>query len=67
MVRTGTPPAIIAQLNQEIVQILKSKQVQEKLLGYGVDPSPIDSAKEFADFLQTDIKRWSNLAREAGL
>lgn len=67
MVRTGTPPAIVAQLNQEIVQILRSKQVQEKLLGYGVDPAPIETTKEFADFLQTDIKRWAALSRAAGL
>ena len=67
MVRTGTPPAIITQLNQELVQILKNKQVQEKLLGYGVDPSPIETTKEFADFLQTDIKRWAALSSAAGL
>jgi len=67
MVRTGTPPAIITQLNQELVQILRSKQVQEKLLGYGVDPAPIETTKEFADFLQTDIARWSKLVREAGI
>lgn len=67
MARSGVPNAIITRLNQEIVQILKSKNTQERLLSYGVDPSSIDSTKEFADFLQTDIKRWSNLVKEANL
>jgi tripartite-type tricarboxylate transporter receptor subunit TctC len=67
MARSGTPAAIVARLNQEIGQILKSRETQEKLLSYGVDPAPIDSTREFADFLRTDIKRWSRLVREANL
>jgi len=67
MVPTGVPAPIVTRLDHEIVQILKSKQVQEKLLSYGVDPSPIDSTKEFADFLQTDIKRWTRLVRDANI
>jgi tripartite-type tricarboxylate transporter receptor subunit TctC len=65
--RSAVPNAIIMRLNQEIVQILKSKETREKLLSYGLDPSPIDSTREFADFLQTDIKRWSNLVKQANL
>jgi len=66
-VRTGVPGPIVAQLNQEIDRILKSGQAQEKLLGYGVDPSPISSVQEFAEFLQTDIRRWARLAKASGL
>ena len=65
--RSAVPNAIIMRLNQEIVQILKSRETREKLLSYGLDPSPIDSTREFADFLQTDIKRWSNLVKQANL
>src|SRR5258706_2110435 len=65
--RSAVPNTIIMRLNQEIVQILKSKETQEKLLSYGLDPSPIDSTREFADFLQTDIKRWSNLVKQVNL
>lgn len=65
--RSAVPNAIIMRLNQEIVQILKSRETREKLLSYGLDPSPIDSTREFADFLQTDIKRWSNLVIQANL
>ncbi len=67
MAPAGTPATIITRLNQDIVAILNSRQVQERLLSYGVDRAPIDSPREFADFLQTDIKRWSQLVREAGI
>ena len=67
MARAGVPGAVITRLNQECVQILKSKEVQDKLLGFGLDSAAIYTTKEFADFLQADIKRWANLARDANL
>ena len=67
MARAGVPGAVITRLNQECVQILKSKEAQDKLLGFGLDPATIYTSKEFADFLQADIKRWANLARDANL
>ena len=67
MVPAGTPASIVARLNQEIVRILNNPQVQERLLSFGVDRAPIDTSKEFSDFLQTDVKRWSRLVQHLGL
>ncbi len=67
MARTGVPGAISTRLNQELVQILRSRETQDKLLGFGVDPVSIESTKAFAEFLQTDIKRWSTLVKAANL
>jgi tripartite-type tricarboxylate transporter receptor subunit TctC len=67
MVPAGTPAAVITRLNQDIVAILNGRQAQERLLSFGVDRAPIDTPKEFADFLQTDIRRWTKLVREVGL
>jgi tripartite-type tricarboxylate transporter receptor subunit TctC len=63
----GTPGTIVTRLNQEIVTILNNRQVQERLLSFGVDRAPIDSPKEFGEFLQTDIRRWSRLVQAVGL
>lgn len=65
--RAEVPGAIVTRLNHEIDQILNSRDTQEKLLGFGVDPSTIHSARDFANFLQTDIRRWAKLAKEANL
>jgi tripartite-type tricarboxylate transporter receptor subunit TctC len=63
----GTPAAAITRLNHEIVTILNNRQVQERLLSFGVDRAPIDSPGQFADFLRTDIARWTNLVKAIGL
>ena len=67
MVRVEVPEAIVTRLNHEIVQILKSSETQKRLLSFGVDPSSRFSIKEFADFLETDIRRWAGLAAVANL
>jgi tripartite-type tricarboxylate transporter receptor subunit TctC len=67
MAPAGTPAAIVTRLNQEIVAILRTPQVEERLLGFGVDRARIESPKAFADFLQADIARWTKLTKEIGL
>ena len=67
MVPAGTPASIVARLNQEIVRILNNPQVQERLLSFGVDRAPIDTSKEFSDFLQRDIGSWIRLVQHLGL
>ena len=67
MARSDVPNWIVARLNQEIVQILMSSDTQQRLLSYGLDPSSLRSTKAFADFLQTDTRRWFRLASVANL
>lgn len=67
MVPAGTPASIVARLNQEIVRILNNPQVRERLLSFGVDRAPIDTSKEFSDFLQRDIGSWIRLVQHLGL
>ncbi len=67
MARTGVSAPIISRLNQEIVQSLKSKEVQDRLLGFGVDPAGVDTTAAFGEFLQTDIRRWARLIKVANL
>ena len=63
MVRTGTPSEIVNKLNQDMVQILKSSDTQEKLLGYGLDPAPINSTRDFGNFIRADIQQWTKLSK----
>ena len=67
MAPAGTPPAVVSRLNRDLVAMLNTKQVQERLLGLGVDRAPIDTPAEFGEFVQTDVKRWTKLVREIGL
>ena len=67
MVPAGTPAPVIDRLGQEIVAILKTPEMQQRLVKLGVDRATTESPKEFEAFIDTDIKRWTRLVREIGL
>ena len=60
------PKPIVALLHKEINGVLATPDVQGHFARLGCDVN-IMTAKEFADYLQTDAKRWADLVREAKL
>ncbi len=62
----GTPRAVIAKLNSEIVNMLKSPDVQQRLAMEGADPIG-NSPAEFSAQVQRDIAKWGKVARESGI
>ena len=59
----GTPPAIIARLNAELVKALKTAEVAEKLSAQGMDV--VGSKPEvLQSFVQTEIARWSKVVSD---
>lgn len=66
MAPAGTPPAVIARLNTELVKVLKQPAVVEKIASMGLEPAAT-SAEELAANLQEDLARYRDLTRRAGL
>ena len=64
LVPTGTPRAIVDRLNTEIVRILKSPAVLERLAQDGADPAPT-TPEEFAAFMRTEIAKWAKVVQAA--
>ena len=62
----GTPKAVVARLNSEIVKMLKSPDVQQRLATEGADPIG-NSPEEFAAQVKRDITKWGKVARESGI
>ena len=62
----GTAPGIIGKLNAAINQSLTSPEVAAAFarLGAEVRPAP---PQDFADFLATETRKWSSLARAANI
>ncbi len=59
----GTPPAVIARLNEELVKALKTPEVAEKLAAQGMDV--VGSKPEaLQSFLQAEITRWSAVVKD---
>ena len=63
----GTPPAVIAKLNQEIQLALAQPDVEQRLLGAGMEPSPAIDPAHFANFIKRDIERWAQFVDAIGL
>jgi tripartite-type tricarboxylate transporter receptor subunit TctC len=61
-----TPAAIVNRLNQEIVKILHSAEVKEKLQASGVDVVG-NTPEQFAAAIKTDMERIRKLAKDANI
>ncbi|MES2946201.1 MAG: tripartite tricarboxylate transporter substrate binding protein [Pseudomonadota bacterium] len=59
----GMPPAIVKQLNESLAVVLKAPDLREKLSVEAIEPT-VMSPEQFADFIKTDIVRWTKLAKD---
>jgi len=58
----GMPADIVTQLNDTLNGVLKAPDLRDKLSAEAVEPWPM-TAPQFADFMQKDLARWTQLAR----
>jgi tripartite-type tricarboxylate transporter receptor subunit TctC len=60
----GVPPAIIAQLNREIVKAVSQPQVRERLAALSLEAIPSTPA-EFRKVLDAELKKWAEVVKAA--
>ena len=63
---TGTPPAVIARLNTEIIKAVRAPDVQSTLANEGAEAAG-GTPEEFAALLKTEVAQWAKVVRIAGL
>jgi tripartite-type tricarboxylate transporter receptor subunit TctC len=61
----GTPPEIVAKLNEAIVAALDDPGVKERLIAVGVEPAPMTPEK-FSAFIRSEIAKWSDVIAKTG-
>ncbi len=61
-----TPPAIINALYREYVRVMALPAIRERFQREGAEPVGSTPA-EFAAFVQSEVTRWTEVARKAGL
>jgi tripartite-type tricarboxylate transporter receptor subunit TctC len=61
----GTPPAIINRLNAEVVKILNTPEVRERMLQQGAEPAPGTPA-QFTQLIRDDTARWAKVIKLSG-
>jgi tripartite-type tricarboxylate transporter receptor subunit TctC len=62
----GTPPEIIDTLNREIVAILETPAVRERLLEQGAEPIG-GTPERFAEVIKADLAKWADVVDKAGI
>jgi tripartite-type tricarboxylate transporter receptor subunit TctC len=62
----NTPADVITRLNTEVVKILKTPEVQERLLAQGAETVGSTTA-ELRDFQASEIARWSKVIKAANI
>ena len=62
----GTPPEIVAKLNDAIVRALATPAVKETLSKLGVEPKS-STPEEFAATIRADIDKWAKVVQEANI
>jgi tripartite-type tricarboxylate transporter receptor subunit TctC len=62
----NTPKDIVNRLNREIVEILKQKDMEEKLNQQGALPVG-DSPEQFSSYIAVEIKKWGAVVKSANI
>ena len=65
VVPAGTPAAIIARLNREIVAILHLPEIVERLSSQGAEALG-STPEEFAAYIRSESLKWANVVKESG-
>jgi len=62
----GVPQPVVARLNAELVKVIRSPEVHERLTGWGVNVVGSSSA-EFESFVKGEIVKWANVIKTANV
>jgi tripartite-type tricarboxylate transporter receptor subunit TctC len=65
MAPAGTPPDVVAKWNADLVKILNTPDVREKMLAQGADPAPMTTA-EFASFMAQERAKYARIVKASG-
>jgi tripartite-type tricarboxylate transporter receptor subunit TctC len=66
MLKTGTPPAVTARLNEAVDKALKTDKVRDALGRLGTDPGG-GTPEAFGTLVHAEIARWSKVIKDAGI
>jgi tripartite-type tricarboxylate transporter receptor subunit TctC len=61
----GTPRDVVLKLNAGIVKALQAREVRERLIGLGAQPTS-NTPEEFTEFVRAEIPRWGKVVKASG-
>jgi tripartite-type tricarboxylate transporter receptor subunit TctC len=60
------PAPVVARLNREINEVLRQKDVVDRMLAEGTVPTP-SSPEEFTAYIRAELKKWGDVVKMAGI
>jgi len=66
LIKSGTPPAVIARLNAAVNAALKTEKVRDALARLGTDVGG-GTAEEFGSLVRAETVRWTKVIKDAGI
>ncbi|MDB5905827.1 MAG: hypothetical protein JWM26_4705 [Betaproteobacteria bacterium] len=60
------PAPVVARLNKEINEVLRQKDVVDRMLAEGTVPTP-SSPEEFTAYIRAELKKWGDVVKMAGI
>ncbi|MDO8279922.1 MAG: tripartite tricarboxylate transporter substrate-binding protein, partial [Burkholderiaceae bacterium] len=67
MAPAGTPPDVVARLNRDIVAAVRTPAMQQRIAGMGARTRDPMSARQFGDFIESEITRWGRAVKSSGV
>ena len=61
----GTPPDIVRRLNAEMVKIINTPEVRDKLVGLGAEPVA-NTSDEFSALVKGEVVKWAAVVKQSG-
>jgi tripartite-type tricarboxylate transporter receptor subunit TctC len=62
----GTPPDVVAKLNEAFVATLNEPEIAARIRSVGSEPSPMTPA-QFDAFIKAETKKWAGVIKSAGI
>ncbi len=66
LVPAGTPPAVVARLSAELVRIIRSPEVRERLVSQGAEVYTM-TPTDFTSFFERERKQWASVVAQGGV
>ena len=63
----GTPREVVDTINRHMQEVLKEKEVQDKLALTGFEVRPSKSPEEFQKFVSDQLAHWTRMVKAAGI
>jgi len=63
----GTPPQVIGRIHDELVRIMATPAVVERLKSIGMDNSTSPTPDDFRQLIDSDLRRWPAVVKAAGI